>query len=180
MKPLRTHQPFLDWMQALGDTPLYGAVVGCIVTLVIQSSSATVAIIVTLAGSGLISLPAGVALMLGAEIGTCSDTLIATIGRGRPALRTGVFHLSFNLLSAVIGVLLAEQLVHLTQWISGSAGIGRQIANAQILFNVIGVTVVLPFLPAVAHALERSIPDGRREREPISERARAYHSASES
>jgi phosphate:Na+ symporter len=173
MKPLRTHQPFIDWMRSLGDTPMYGALIGCAVTLVIQSSSATVAIIVTLAGSGLISLPAGVALMLGAEIGTCSDTLIATIGRGRPALRTGVFHLSFNLVSAIVGVALAGPLVQLTQWISGDAGVGRQIANGQIFFNLLGVALVLPFLPAVARLLEQLIPDQRSSSKRVPEAARA-------
>jgi phosphate:Na+ symporter len=169
MKPLRTHEPFLAWMRSLGDTPLYGALVGCVVTLVIQSSSATVAIVVTLAGSGLITLPAGIAIMLGAEIGTCSDTLLATIGRGRPALRTGVFHLLFNLTSAVLGVLFAQQLVQLVQWISSEVNVGRQIANAQIIFNLVGVTAVLPFLPAIARLLERLIPDRAAQRAQLSE-----------
>jgi phosphate:Na+ symporter len=159
MKPLRTHGPFLSWMHGLGDRAVLGALVGCVVTLVIQSSSATVAIVITLAGSGLVSLPAGIAIMLGAEIGTCSDTLIATIGRGRPALRTGLFHLVFNLASAVLGVIFAPQLAKLVQFVSGGASIGRQIANAQIIFNLIGVTAILPFLPAVARLLERVVPD---------------------
>jgi phosphate:Na+ symporter len=168
MKPLRTYTPFLEWMHTLGDTPLYGALVGCAVTLVIQSSSATVAIVIKLAASGLLGLPAGVAIMLGAEIGTCSDTLLATIGRGRPALRTGIFHFAFNLISAVLGVLFATQLVQLVQWISPGVSTGRQIANAQILFNLIGVAFVLPFLPAVARALERMVPDRKKNAsEPI-------------
>ena len=165
MKPLRTHEPFLKWIEALGTTPIYGVLVGCAVTLVIQSSSATVAIVIKLAASGLIGLPAGVAIMLGAEIGTCADTLLATIGRGRPALRTGVFHLTFNLLSAALGVMFAVQLVELVEWMTpAGAGTGRQIANAQISFNVIGVAVVLPFLPAVARLLERVLPDRPRDR----------------
>jgi phosphate:Na+ symporter len=161
MKPLRDHGPFLAWMQGLGDNALLGAAVGCVFTLVIQSSSATVAVVITLAGSGLISLPAGVAVMLGAEIGTCSDTLIATIGRGRPALRTGVFHLAFNLVSACLGVGFAPQLVELVQALPFGASVGRQIANAQILFNLIGVLCVLPFLSGIAQLLERLIPEPR-------------------
>ncbi len=89
MKPFRNYQPFIDLMQTFATNPLLGALVGAIFTVIIQSSSATVAIVVTLAGSGLISLPAGIAIMLGAEVGTCADTLVATIGRGRAALRTG-------------------------------------------------------------------------------------------
>lgn len=159
MKPFRNYQPFIDLMQTFANNPLLGALVGAIFTVIIQSSSATVALIVTLAGSGLISLPAGIAIMLGAEVGTCADTLVATIGRGRPALRTGVFHLLFNVGSAILGIIFAPLLVQLVQAISGGGGVGRQVANAQILFNLIGVAVVILFLPMIARLLEKLIPD---------------------
>jgi len=158
MKPFRNYQPFIDLMRTLGNNPLLGAIVGAIFTVVIQSSSATVAIVITLAGSGLVSLPAGIAIMLGAEVGTCADTLVATIGRGRPALRTGVFHFVFNLISAIVGIIFAPLLAQLVLGISGD-NVGRQIANAQIIFNLIGVTAVILFLPIIARALERLIPD---------------------
>jgi phosphate:Na+ symporter len=163
MKPFRNYQPFIDLMQTLATSPLLGALVGAIFTIIIQSSSATVAIIVTLASSGLISLPAGIAIMLGAEVGTCADTLVATIGRGRPALRTGVFHLLFNVASAILGIIFAPLLVQFVEAISGGAGVGRQVANAQILFNFIGVGVVILFLPMVARLLEKLIPDASQE-----------------
>jgi phosphate:Na+ symporter len=168
MKPFRTYQPFIDLMQALGNNPLLGAAVGAIFTLIIQSSSATVAIVITLASSGLISLPAGVAIMLGAEVGTCADTLVATIGRGCPALRTGVFHFLFNLISAILGIIFAPLLVQLALAVSAGAGVGRQVANAQVIFNLIGVAVVILFLPAIARLLERLIPDtyGNRQLHP--------------
>ncbi|MBD2308188.1 Na/Pi cotransporter family protein [Chroococcidiopsis sp. FACHB-1243] len=159
MKPFRTYEPFIDLMETLGNNPILGAAVGALFTVIIQSSSATVAIVITLASSGLISLPAGVAIMLGAEVGTCADTLIATIGRGRPALRTGVFHFGFNLVSAILGIIFAPLLVQLVLSFSGSAGVGRQVANAQILFNGIGVLVMVIFLPAIARILQRLIPD---------------------
>jgi phosphate:Na+ symporter len=180
MRPLRTYEPFLRSMRTLGENPWLGAAIGCVVTLVIQSSSATVAIVITLAGSGLITLPAGVAIMLGAEIGTCSDTLVATIGRGRPALRTGVFHLAFNLLSALFGVIFAHELVELVQWFSGGVSVGRQIANAQIVFNLIGVALVLPFLPAVARLLERLIPDAKTTAGPAADTEGAAHLTTQS
>jgi phosphate:Na+ symporter len=165
MKPLRTHEPTLALMRTLGDKPLLGALAGAILTVIIQSSSATVAIVITLAGSGMISLPAGVAIMLGAEIGTCSDTLLATVGRGRPAIRTGVFHLVFNLVTASVGLALAPLLIRLVESISGGAGVGRQIANAQMIFNLAGVALVLPFLPAIARGLEKLIPDAGEKKE---------------
>lgn len=168
MKPFREYQPFIDLMQTLAQNPLLGAVVGAIFTVIIQSSSATVAIVITLAGSGLISLPAGIAIMLGAEIGTCADTLVATIGRGRPALRTGVFHLLFNLVSVALGILFTPLLVQLVLAISGGAGVGRQIANAQIVFNLVGVVAVIFLLPVIARLLEKLIPDvaGDRQLQP--------------
>lgn len=159
MKPFRDYQPFINLMKRLGANPVLGALVGAIFTIIIQSSSATVAIVITLASSGLIALPAGVAIMLGAEVGTCADTLLATIGRGSAALRTGVFHLSFNLISAALGILFAPQLVQLAQAISGDGGVGRQVANAQMLFNILGVILVIGFLPAIARILTRLIPD---------------------
>ena len=102
------------------------------------------------------------ALMLGAEIGTCSDTLVATIGRGRPALRTGVSHFAFNLITACIGVALARPFVELVDALGGGASVGRKIANAQRLFNGLGVALALPLLPMIARALERALPDKAR------------------
>jgi phosphate:Na+ symporter len=164
MEPFRDYQPFLSWMKTLGRNPLLGALVGAIFTIVIQSSSATVAIVVTLAGSGLIELPAGIAIMLGAEVGTCADTLVATIGRGSAALRTGLFHLLFNLGSAALGITLAPQLAQLTQAVSGE-DVGRQVANAQMMFNIMGVVVIVGFLPIIARAAERLIPETEADRD---------------
>ncbi|MBH8556155.1 Na/Pi cotransporter family protein [Nostocaceae cyanobacterium CENA357] len=161
--PFRDYPQFINWMESLGHNTLQGALVGGLFTILIQSSSATLAIVVTLASQGLISLPTGIALMLGAEVGTCADTLVATIGRERPAIRTGVFHLIFNLASASIGLLFASQLAALSLWVSSLAGVGdnvaRQIANAQLIFNLLGVLLVLGFLPWIARGLERLIPD---------------------
>jgi len=159
MKPFRDYEPFINWMESLGNNPLLGAIVGAIFTVIIQSSSATVAIIITLASSGLIALPAGIAIMLGAEVGTCADTLLSAIGRGSAALRTGVFHFLFNLVTASLGILFAPQLAQLAQAISGGSGVGRQVANAQMLFNILGVVLVIGFLPIVARLLEKLIPE---------------------
>lgn len=161
VEPLRGYRPFLALMERMRH-PLLGALVGAGVTAVIQSSSATVGVVVTLAGQGLITLPAGVALMLGAEVGTCADTLLATLGRSRAAVRTGVFHLLFNVATVAAGVALATPLADAAAWATratGGSGVARQIANAHLLFNGLGVLLVLGFLPAVARALTRALPD---------------------
>jgi phosphate:Na+ symporter len=165
MEPFENYQPFINLMENLGNNKVLGALVGAMFTILVQSSSATVAIVVTLASQGLITLPAGIALMLGAEVGTCADTLVATIGRERPAVRTGLFHLIFNVTTAAVGILFATQLVGLAQWLSSLLGaqndVAREIANAQLIFNVLGVVLVIGFLPLIARLLERVIPDGK-------------------
>jgi phosphate:Na+ symporter len=88
--PLERHPEVVGLLRRL-DQPLIGALAGAAVTAAIQSSSATIGIVIALAGAGLIDLPAGVAIMLGAEIGTCADTLVATLGRSRAAVRIGLF-----------------------------------------------------------------------------------------
>lgn len=161
MEPFENYQPFLDLMERLADNPLQGAAIGALFTVLVQSSSATVAIIVTLASQGLIGLPAGIALMLGAEVGTCADTLVASIGRGNGALKTGIFHLLFNVTTAAIGIALASQLAGLAETVSLGGGTGRQIANAQLIFNLVGVAAVIGFLPLIAQILEKLLPSGK-------------------
>jgi phosphate:Na+ symporter len=81
--------------------------------VLLQSSSATVGMAVVLAGEKMLSLAAGIALMMGAELGTCADTLVASLGRSRAALRTGLFHLVFNLLSITLGLIFIHPFTDL-------------------------------------------------------------------
>jgi phosphate:Na+ symporter len=158
VEPLKNHPGFMDWMLNL-ESPLKGAGTGALATVVIQSSSATVGMAITLAKKGLISLPAGIAVMLGAELGTCADTLLATFKTNRQALKTGLFHFGFNFCSIVLGILLFPWLVQLIQAISGNASLEQKIANAHMLFNALGVLFFLPFIRPVESLLNRMIPD---------------------
>ncbi len=155
VEPLKASARFTDWMTSL-ESPLVGVAAGAVITLVLQSSSATVGIAITLASQGMLSLPAGVAVMLGAEIGTCADTLLATIGRSREALRAGLFHLFFNITTVAIGVALLEPLTSIAQLLGGD--VARQVANAHVAFNVLGVIPTVLLLGPIARALELVIP----------------------
>ena len=92
VEPLKKEPIFLEWLKKTDD-PITGSLIGAFVTLIIQSSSATVGMAIILSKKGLLSLGGGIAVMLGAELGTCSDTLLATIKGSRAALKTGLFHL---------------------------------------------------------------------------------------
>jgi Na+/phosphate symporter len=95
--------------------------------------------------------------MLGAEIGTVSNTLIVTIGRSREAVRTGVFHFIFNVTSVIMGLILIRPLIAVAEWMPGQ-GPQNAIANAQIAFNVFGVVIFLLLLPFVIRMLYWIIP----------------------
>lgn len=158
VEPLRNDSKFLEWMSTL-ETPVRGAGVGAVVTIIIQSSSATVGMVITLAKKGLLSLSAGIAVMLGAELGTCADTLLATIGSDRQALKTGLFHLFFNIISISLGLLIFPWFVQLIEKISGNASIEQKVANAHMVFNIGGVLLFIPLIGIVERSLNRLVPE---------------------
>ena len=108
---------------------------------------------------GFLSLTGGIAIMLGAELGTCSDTLIATIRGSRAAIKTGVFHVSFNLLSICLGLLLFYPFVTFVTKLSAGASIERTVANAHMIFNISGVIIFAWTLPFFEKLLNRLIPE---------------------
>ncbi|MBC7867413.1 MAG: Na/Pi cotransporter family protein [Gloeobacteraceae cyanobacterium ES-bin-316] len=158
VEPLRNNEFFTRLMETLNN-PLKGAGIGAFVTLVIQSSSATVGIVITLAKKGLIELSGAIAVMIGAELGTCADTLLATIRSNRQALKTGIFHLTFNIISITVGLIVFPLFVKLVLIISGNSSLQQQVATSHILFNVLGVIVFFPFIGLIEKLLNRLLPD---------------------
>ena len=75
------------------------------------------------------------------------------------ALRTGLFHLFLNVTTVALGVLFAGQLATLAEWTARGADVSRQLANAHVMFNLFGVLLLIGFLPLIAHALQRLVPD---------------------
>jgi phosphate:Na+ symporter len=159
--PLKDSDVFEEMIARL-ENPVQGALIGGLVTLIIQSSSATVGIAIVLGKQQLISIAGGIAVMLGAELGTCSDTLIATINGRRQALKAGLFHLLFNLSTIIIGLLIFHPFVSFVEWISGSQGIDNHIANAHMLFNIGGVVLFLPVVGLFEKMLNSLLPDKKK------------------
>lgn len=165
VEPLKESNYFVTWLHSLENT-LKGVFTGAVVTVIVQSSSATVGMVIGLANQKLITITAGIAVMLGSELGTCADTLIASVGRSRAAVKTGLFHLGFNVISIFLGVLLLPLFTQLVLYISNKASMAQTIANAHMLFNGLGVIMMLPFLGLFGKILDRLYPD----RNPINER----------
>ncbi len=158
VRPLKNSDYFVEWIATM-ETPWKGSFAGLITTLVLQSSSATVGMVVKLSHEGLMTLPAGIAIMMGAELGTCSDTLIATFKQSRQAIKTGLFHLFFNLTSIIIGLVFIGAFTQLISRIWPDAALAHQIAHAHVLFNVMGVLLFLPFISIVIKLLDKWLPD---------------------
>ena len=154
MKPLRDYEPFISMMQNV-DNPVIGILLATMFTGLIQSSSATMGVVVALAMQGLISLDGGIALSFGANIGTCATAALAAIGKPRPAVRVAIAHISFKVAGVALFVWFIPQLGELCRTISPSypelggmerlaAEVPRQVANAHTLFNVIMALLFLP------------------------------------
>lgn len=158
VEPFRNDPRFAGWILHM-ENPLAGAGTGALVTLIIQSSSATVGMVITLAKKGLIGLAAAIAIMLGAELGTCADTLLATIRSSRSALKTGLFHFFFNLTTISMALLLFPLFVKLVNRISIGMNLEQQVANAHMLFNTLGVLLFIPLLGPVERIFNRLLPE---------------------
>lgn len=169
MKPLRTYQPFIDLMIHM-ENPLIGILIGASFTALIQSSAATTGIVIVMASQGFISLPAGIALAFGANIGTCVTALLASIGKPREALRAATVHVLFNVLGVLIWMGFISQLANFVSWLSPSypelmgterlaAETPRQIANAHTIFNIANTFIFIGFAGQFARFVEWLVPD---------------------
>ena len=168
-RPLRTYQPFIDMMQQM-DNPLVGILIGTLFTSVVQSSSATMGIIIVLASQGFITLEAGIALALGANIGTCVTALLAAIGQPPEAVRAAVVHVIFKVVGVLLWFGFIDILADVMRFVSPSApeleGTARlaaesprQIANAHTAFNLANTLIFIWLINPLARFMEWLIPD---------------------
>ena len=169
MRPLRDYQPFLDLMTNMAN-PLVGILAAAAFTALIQSSSATTGIVIVMASQGFITLPAGIALAFGANIGTCVTALLASIGKPREAVRAAVVHVVFNVAGVLLWVWFIPYLAQLVTLLSpaypkleGTARVAaetpRQIANAHTIFNVANTFIFIGFTSQLARFVEWLVPD---------------------
>jgi phosphate:Na+ symporter len=169
LHPLRSYQPFIDFMLSLHN-PLLGAAVGMAFTALVQSSSATTGILIVMASQGLIALEPAIAIALGANVGTCVTAGLAVIGKPREAVRAAVVHTLFNVTGVLIWIAFIPQLAQLAEWISpvaeGLSGVDhmaaetpRQIANVHTFFNIANTLLLVGFTTQIARLVEWLIPD---------------------
>lgn len=158
MEPLRTNETFIDFLKTL-ENPILGILVGLLFVALIQSSAAGVAVLQTLASSGVIDINTAIFILYGMHVGTCVTAILSAVGSNRAALRTALMHLTFN----VIGVALMSVLtltLPITDWmVKLSPEPMRQIANAHLLFALVTTIALLPFGKFIVKFVEFAVPD---------------------
>lgn len=148
MAPLRESAGFMNFIVTVSESPLrplFGIILGIVMTAVLQSSSASVGVLQTLAMQGLVPLKFSVFVLFGQNIGTCLTALFSTVGAKKNSKRAAVIHLLFNVIGTGIFILIAL-LTPYVEWIEKlSPDPMAQIAISHIVFNIVSTVVMFPF-----------------------------------
>ena len=159
MEPLREFPPFIELMTSFTN-PVIGIMAGAVFTAIIQSSSASVGILQTLAGAGLIPFSSAVYVLFGMNIGTCITAVLASIGTNRSAKRTTVIHLMFNIIGTVVFTTFCLSFP-IAEFVGGFTPDkpAAQLANMHTVFNIATTLLLIPFGTLLAKAATKILPD---------------------
>lgn len=168
MKPLAGSSVFVELMAEVSSTPVLGILLGGVMTLVVQSSSATIAVLQNFAAqpaadgvSSVIGLTGAIPILLGDNIGTTITAILASIGQTKNAQRTAIAHSIFNISGSLVCLCIIPLFAQFVQYISPSGReidvISRQIANAHTTFNVVCTLAWLPFISVMVKIVKAII-----------------------
>lgn len=158
VEPLSELESFRNALLFLSKNPILGILAGFAITGIVQSSSASMGMLIALASQGLVPITAALPILYGDNIGTCVTSLISSLGASRNAKRAAVMHLSFNVIGTLLFmIVLNKPIVAVVQYLD-PANTARQIANAHTLFNLINVIILLPFSKYIVKLAERLVP----------------------
>ncbi|MDQ0338069.1 phosphate:Na+ symporter [Caldalkalibacillus uzonensis] len=158
LKPLRELPVFVDLTVELSHNPVLGVLVGTVFTMIVQSSSATIGILQTIADEGMIELRAALPVLFGDNIGTTITAVLAAIGASIAAKRAALVHVTFNIIGTIIFVIALPLVYNLVLWLGSDVNIRMQIAYAHGLFNVTNTLIFLPFVSLLALLVSKIIP----------------------
>lgn len=172
MKPLASSPIFTSLIGKVSDIPILGVLVGTMMTMVVQSSSATIAVLQNFAAqagpdgvTSIIGLTGAIPVLLGDNIGTTITALLASVGQSRDAKRTALAHSVFNISGSLIFIWLVKPYAALIQYISPKGPevevISRQIANAHTGFNITMTIIWIPLIWLLVKIVTTIIPDGK-------------------
>lgn len=159
MNPLKGYPKFEEYLTRWGKNPILGISLGIIITMLMQSSAATIAILIALGSEGILPLEAALYIIYGDNIGTCATALISSIGSSINARRIALIHLLFNIIGTVLFVfILGRPLARVVIYLN-PGDVARQVANSHSLFNIINVIILFPSAGFLVKLSQLLIPD---------------------
>lgn len=179
MKPLANSPVFTDMISKVSHIPVLGVGAGTLMTLIVQSSSATIAVLQNFASqaaadgtSSIIGLAGAIPILLGDNIGTTITALLASVGQSKDAKRTALAHCVFNISGSLLFIWFIRPYAAFIRFISPKGAevdvISRQIANAHTGFNIAMTLIWVPLIWLLVKIVTTMIPDGEKESQDIS------------
>ncbi|MCL2286192.1 MAG: Na/Pi cotransporter family protein [Firmicutes bacterium] len=159
MRPLRTHEGFQDLIAMVAENRFLGMLVGLVFTAVVQSSTAVTGVIVLMTMEDVISIQAALALIVGANVGTCFTAVLASLSGTTAAKRAAAVHVIINLFGALVFLLFMPQFEWAVSFITPSGYAPRMAANAHTIFSVVIVAVFLPLINQLVQFVTFIIPE---------------------
>ncbi|CEI73148.1 Na/Pi cotransporter family protein [Romboutsia hominis] len=157
--PLSKIEAFRNMLQGLASHPGIALLAGFAMTTCLQSSSASMGILIALASQGLMPLSGALPILYGDNIGSCTTSLISSIGTNKNAKRAAVMHLTFNVIGTILFMIVLNKPISMIVTHLDPTDISRQIANSHTLFNIINVIILLPFSKYIVKIVMKLIPD---------------------
>ncbi|WP_425448566.1 Na/Pi cotransporter family protein [Dethiothermospora halolimnae] len=157
LDPLKESEAFNNALHGLNN-PLIGILVGFAMTVLVQSSSASMGVLLTLGSQGMITIEMALPILYGDNIGTCVTALLSSIGASKTAKRAAVMHLLFNLIGTAIFMLVLRIPIEWAVQEISKNDVSRQIANAHTFFNIINVAILIWFAPLIVKAAKKLVP----------------------
>ena len=163
VKPLAEYSGFTNALLTFGKYPILGLLLGFGITAIIQSSSASMGMLVVLASQGLIPLNSALPILYGQNIGTCVTSLLSSIGASISARRAALIHLMFNVLGTIIFLIFLNGIVVKAVVYMDPDNVARQIANVHTIFNITSTLMLLPFNKIIIKLATKLAPDNNTE-----------------
>lgn len=156
VKPFSSDPAMLKLFQQFGKNPLLGIIAGLTITVILQSSSTTIGMVIALAIAGLLDFHSAFFLVLGDNIGTCVTAVIASIKGSYSGKRLALGHTMFNVIGTLIALALTPFYFYYIPMVSGP-DVARQIANVHTIFNIVNSIIFIPFVPLFVKVLRKMI-----------------------
>src|SRR5690606_11936048 len=147
-----------EFVTIMGKHRLLGVLAGIVMTVIVQSSSATVGILMAAASQGLLTFETALPILFGDNIGTCVTAVLASTGTSLSAKRTALVHVLFNVFGTILALIFLPVFSKFVAWITPFGGVSRLIANAHTSFNLLNTLVWLPMAGLLARMVVRLYP----------------------